>query len=189
MPKIYNIKNLNSKEIIKEIKKGKIFIYPTDTIYGLGCNALDSEAVKRLRNIKKRTSKPFSVIAPNKNWIYKNFEVKKKEHIAKLPGPFTFILKKKGEVVAKEVNLGLDSLGVRLFDNEFSRIIQKANVPFVTTSVNITNERYATSIKSIDREIFDNVDIIIENGILDNKPSILLDYTKSTYPIIVKRRK
>ena len=187
MPRIININVINEEEIIKEMRNGKIFIYPTDTIYGLGCNALDSYAVRKIRDIKKRSLKPFSVIAPNKEWIFKNFKVLKKEHVNKLPGPFTFILERKtSNSVAREVALRSNSVGVRIPNCKFTEIVRRAKIPFVTTSVNISGKKYATSIKDIEREIFDRVDIIIENGVLNRRPSILLDYRESI-PKIVKR--
>ena len=86
---------LNDKDsmdgIARQIKSGAIFIYPTDTVYGLGCNAEDIRAVKKLRQIKG-TDHPFSVIAPSKQWIQDRLNVKFPEFLEKLPGPVTLIM-------------------------------------------------------------------------------------------------
>ncbi len=66
--------NERKEEIIEKILNGAIFIYPTDTIYGLGCNAMIDDSVKRIREWKNRET-PFSVIVPNKKWIEENCEV------------------------------------------------------------------------------------------------------------------
>ncbi|GAG45638.1 unnamed protein product, partial [marine sediment metagenome] len=76
---------IKKKEIEIRKLRNSVFIYPTDTIYGIGCNALNSKLVKRIRRIKKRDNKPFSVIAPSKKWIYDNCEVDRKI-LKKLPG-------------------------------------------------------------------------------------------------------
>lgn len=65
----------NKQSYIEEMTSGKIFIYPTDTIYGIGCNARLSESVKKIRQIKQRTTNPLSVIAPNREWIDANCRV------------------------------------------------------------------------------------------------------------------
>jgi len=139
MAEIIPIEKAKGQRIVQMIKEGAIFIYPTDTIYGIGCNALLPDAVNRIRAIKQRTDKPFSVIAPSKQWILKNFKVKK-IFVDKLPGPFTYILMPKNSlpVCAEVSNIG--TLGVRIPDHKFTKVIQKAKVPFVTTSVNISGE-------------------------------------------------
>ena len=73
----------------------KIFIYPTDTIYGIGCDAENEFLVDKISEIKKRDIKPFSVIAPSVEWILENCETTKEEIEKFLPGAYTLILKKK----------------------------------------------------------------------------------------------
>jgi len=185
MVKIVKMKCLNSADIIKRIKRGDIFIYPTDTIYGIGCNALLPEKVVKIRDIKKRTDKPFSIIAPSKEWIAKNFKINK-AYLDKLPGPFTYILKpKKKGFLGKEVSK-FDSIGVRIPNHKFSKFIAKAKVPFITTSVNLSGEEAAIDLDRISPEIIEQVDFIIDNGVLDNNPSTVLDLT-SGLPKIIRR--
>ncbi|MFH1332792.1 MAG: L-threonylcarbamoyladenylate synthase [archaeon] len=186
MPKIVQMDSIKGGEIIEQIKEGAIFIYPTDTVYGLGCNALDADAVKRLRKIKGRSNKPLSIIAPSKAWITRNFETKK-SYINKLPGPYTFIMKpKKEKLLPDEVTKGVDTVGVRIPDHPFTKIIQKAGVPFITTSVNISGEAPVTDLSKIPSEILNNVDYIIGDNSLDNAPSALIDLT-GEIPKIIKR--
>ena len=66
---------INKEQYFDLIDEGAVFIYPTDTIYGIGCSALNDSAVKKLRRIKKRPRMAFSIIAPSKEWIYENCEV------------------------------------------------------------------------------------------------------------------
>lgn len=177
MVKICKISEVDENDVVKDIKAGKIFIYPTDTIYGLGCNALLESSVKKIREIKQREDKPFSVIAPSKEWISENFDVEE-EYINKLPGAFTLILKMKKRVVSEDVNKGLDTLGVRIPDHSFTDFVKKADVPFVTTSVNIGGEKPIVNIDEIPEIISDKVDIIIDNGKLNNRPSTIIDLTQ-----------
>lgn len=83
-----------SLNLISRLKK-EIFIYPTDTIYGIGCDAENKTLVKKIREIKNRDNGSFSVIAPSINWILENCETDKKQIKKYLPGPYTLILKKK----------------------------------------------------------------------------------------------
>jgi len=107
-----------------EIKAGKIFVYPTDTIYGIGCDATNAAAVNRIREIKHRNSKPYSIIVPSKEWVKENCIVPEfeKEHLNGLPGKFTLIFKMKNEirVARKELVGNFDTIGARIPDNWFA---------------------------------------------------------------------
>jgi len=151
---------MNPKNLIKNIREGKIFIYPTDTIYGIGCNAINKKAVAKIREIKKRDNKPFSIIAPSINWIKDNciVDVELEKYF---PGPYTIILKKKNKDFLFWVSSS-DTLGIRIPDSDFTRQIQKFNIPFITTSVNLSGEPFAKSINEIKQEIKNKVDIIIK---------------------------
>lgn len=164
------------KNLIKNIKQGKIFIYPTDTIYGIGCDATNQEAVNKIKTIKSRDkNKPLSIIAPSINWIKENLivDVNLNKY---LPGPYTIILKKKRKTLLSWVS-NTDSLGIRIPDSDFTKKIQKSNVPFITTSVNLAGEAFAKSIKEIKQEIKNKVDVIIKakhESKLSGIPSILI---------------
>lgn len=188
MPKIINIDKVKEKEIVKAIKKGKIIIYPTDTIYGIGCDALNTESVLKIRILKERdTDKPFSIIAQSKQWIYKQFDVNK-SYIRRLPGPFTFILRtKKEKIVSNHVTNNTNILAVRIPNHPFTKIIQKAKTPFITTSVNISGKPPINDIKKIPKRILKQVDIIIDAGILHSNPSTLIDLT-GKIPRIIQRQ-
>jgi L-threonylcarbamoyladenylate synthase len=163
---------------ISEILKGKVFIYPTDTIYGIGCDATNSDAVKKIRLAKKRNEKPFSVIAPSKEWVVKNCFINENasKWLMKLPGAYTLILELSNwKAVVKEVNDGQDSLGVRIPNNWFSKFIKESGVPFVTTSVNLTGEKCLRDFGDLKEEIKEHVDYFVDDGIIDGKPSVIVN--------------
>lgn len=173
---------------IKEIKSGKIFIYPTDTIYGIGCDATNNKSANKIREIKERESKPFSVIAPNKKWIKDNCAISQiaESWLNKLPGPYTLILKIKNKNAVSETVTNLDTLGVRIPDNWFSDIVRKSEIPFVTTSVNIGGQPHINKISDLSSEIKEQIDYIIEDGTLNNKPSTVIDLSKNEEKIIFR---
>lgn len=167
------MKSSDLKDIKNEILAGKVFIYPTDTIYGLGCDATNRAAVEKIKRIKSRDQeKPLSVIAPSLEWIKENLIVDC-ELSKYLPGPYTIILKKKNQDFLKWVSSS-DSLGVRIPANEFTKEIQKSGVPFITTSINLSGEPFATKVGDIKKEILEKVDYVINAGELNGRPSTLI---------------
>ncbi len=161
-------------DFVEDIKNGAVFIYPTDTIYGLGCDAMNPESVKKVKELKYRDAmKPMSVIAPSVDWIKEHCEVTDDLIEKYLPGPFTLILKKKNVDFMRDV-ADCDTMGVRIPDCEFTKFVEKAGVPFITTSVNFAGEPFAIKISDIDSKILDSAEIVIGVGQLDGRPSTLI---------------
>ena len=172
---------LQKDSVIESISKGSVFIHPTDTIYGIGCNAQNQNAVKKVRTIKARAANPFSVIAPSKDWIIENCIVANRgqEWLDKLPGPYTLIFKLKKECVVKEVNAGLNTLGIRIPNHWIRNIVAQANVPIVTTSVNRSSEDYMTSLEDLDPSIKGGIEFVLYEGKKEGKPSKIIDLTEN----------
>ncbi len=163
------------EQFSKRIKEGAVFIYPTDTIYGIGCSALNENAVKKVRELKNRPENPFSVIAPSKEWIKSNCEV---DSLDILPGPYTLIAKLKRSVVVEQVNLGQKTLGVRIPDHWISNVVKELKIPIVTTSVNKAGKQFMTSLENLDEEIKAKVDFIVYEGKKQSRPSKIIDLTR-----------
>lgn len=158
--------------VLSEIKKGAVFIYPTDTIYGVGCIATLDSSVQRIRELKNRDAKPFSVIAPSIGWIRENCVVSElaEKWLFKLPGPFTFILPMSGQPVSSFVSR--QTLGVRIPAHWISEVVAKLGVPIVTTSVNISGQSPAANLDDLKKF---NVDFILYEGEKLGRPSTVVD--------------
>jgi L-threonylcarbamoyladenylate synthase len=169
----------NNKEyFLLKIGQGAVFIYPTDTIYGIGCNARDPVAVKRLRKIKKRDKLPFSVIAPDKEWIQKNCSLSYSDEvwINRLPGKLTLILKLKNkDAVHEMVAPGLDTIGVRIPNHWISKVAKELQMPIITTSANVKGGNFMTSLDNLDLELKEAVDFVIYEGKNEGTPSKIVD--------------
>lgn len=178
---------LHQDQILRELYDGAVFIYPTDTIYGIGCDAQNGESVRKIRKVKGRNEMPFSVIAPNKQWIYDNCEVSdeaRKWIEEKLPGPYTLILKLRNKkAVSKHVNKGIDTLGVRIPDHWCSKAVSMANIPLVTTSANVTGENFMTSLDNLNPRIRAHMNFIIYEDELKGRPSKIVDLTKENVEV------
>lgn len=160
-------------EFIEKILNGAIFVYPTDTIYGIGCNALMDEPVKRIREWKGRKT-PFSIIAPSKEWIKENCNVNCK-YVDKLPGPYTLVQPLKKQIISRHVSE--KTVGVRMPDHWISDLVKEAGIPIVTTSVNVTGEIPLFSLENIQPTLKTFLDFAIDEGKLKGKASEVIDCT------------
>lgn len=151
------------------INKGGIVIFPTETVYGIGTNGLDTNAVKKLYNIKKRPlNKPISLLVSDFDMINKitrNITKKEYELMEKFfPGPLTIILKKEA-IVPDIVTANTDTVGIRMPSNEITRkLIQYAGVPIAAPSANISGESSNTNLDNLINIFKNDVDYYIDGG-------------------------
>lgn len=163
-----NINDLELKEAANEIKNGNLVIFPTETVYGIGANALDENAVKKIFMAKGRESdNPLIVHISNFdmiNMLAKSVnEIEHKLIDAFFPGPFTIVLKKK-DIVPNSVSANLDTVGIRMPENKVAlRLIEKSGVPIAAPSANISGKPSGTRVEDIKDE-FSNINIIIDGG-------------------------
>ena len=172
----YNWKeNTNTEElkiVCNLIKNGELVIFPTETVYGIGANALDENAVAKIFLAKGRPAdNPLIVHIADRKTIGKIAkditEVEQKLIDAFMPGPFTIILKKK-DVLPSNVTGGLDTVAVRMPNNVIAKaIIQFSNCPIAAPSANISGRPSGTDIEEIRQELEGKVSAIIDGGKTD----------------------
>lgn len=184
--RILNIKKQNIiKEAIKLIKKGEIVISPTDTVYGLICDATNKKTVKRLFKIKKRPrEKPIPIFVKDIEMAKKLAKInpKQEKFLKKVwPGKVTVVLKSKDK----------KTIGLRIPNYKFiNQLLSIINKPLTGTSANISGKPASTRIKEVIRQ-FQNQkhqpDLIIDAGNLKPaKPSMVIDLTSSKIKILRK---
>ena len=133
------------------LENGKIGIFPTDTVYGLGCNALDDDSIMKLFKLKSRNlSKPICVLISNLTMLQllvDSISAEEQKLIDTFwPGPLTIIFKKKKEV-SNILTSNLDTIGIRMPNNTVClSLIEKACIPCATTSVNLSGNLPGTKV-------------------------------------------
>lgn len=164
------IKQEELEKCVHIIKNGGIVIFPTDTVYGIGCNVWNEEAIQKIFEIKNRNhNKPMNVLCGD--WkdiqsLTSEISEKEKEIIYKyMPGACTLIIKKKKKGVSDILRAGLNTVAVRIPDNQIAiELIRKCGFPIVATSTNISGKKDMIEIDEIVTEFKDKVDVIIDGG-------------------------
>jgi len=182
---VYSPDKINIRKARKALQQGGVIIYPTDTLYGLGADIFNKEAVKKVFRIKGREFEaPLSVMVSNLKEIKDLAWVNKEQErlmSALLPGPFTFILKKKAKV-SKILTGGKKTIGIRIPDSEVCQQLSK-NFPITTTSANVSGFEPSLSIKKITKEFNKQVNLALEGEGLSGQPSIIVDLTEKPFKI------
>ena len=187
-----DIKNPDSEIIsgtVEMLKTGKIIVYPTDTIYGIGCDILNKKAVVTIQRIKDRKKpKPLSIICADLKDINRWAVVSNTQYkILKkyLPGPFTFILKASNDAPKILQDKKRKTIGIRIPDNQVClEITKQLGNPIITTSVNLTGEKNYISPDDIKRDWYGKVDLILDAGELNNDPSTIVSLVDDKIEIL-----
>lgn len=195
--KLYN-ENPNEKEIAKIVevlRNGGLIIYPTDTVYGLGCDITNTKALEKIARIKgvKLEKANFSFVCSDlknlsdyvKQIDTPTFKLLKRA----LPGPYTFIMEGNN-------NLPKDfkkkkTVGIRVPDNAIARaIVEKLGNPIVSTSIYDEDDviEYTTDPELIFEKWQNRVDIVIDGGYGDNTASTVIDLSGDA-PVVVREGK
>ncbi len=172
-------------EVVEKKKKGGVIIYPTDTVYGIGCDIHNQKAVERVCKIKNINPQKINlsficydlshISEYTKNLPTNIFKIMKKA----LPGPFTFILNASGKV-PKILHTKKNTVGIRVPDNTIPRLIVKElGNPIITTSIKDEDAilEYSTDPELIYERFKGLVDIVVDGGLGNIEASTIVDCT------------
>lgn len=164
-----DIDNLKIEEAAKILKSGGLVVFPTETVYGIGANGLNAEAVEKIYIAKgRKQDNPLILHIADKEMLEKIVEnimpIEEKLMEEFWPGPFTIILKRK-TCVPDIVTGGLDTVGVRMPSGEIAqKLIKEVASPIAAPSANISGKPSGTTVEDIFEELKDKVDCIIDGG-------------------------
>lgn len=176
--------------IVSVLKSGGVVIYPTDTVYGIGCDFSNTKAVQRVCQIKNTKPQALSFICYDLSEIAQYtrglstpiFKVMKKA----LPGPFTFILNASSSV-PKVLNAKKKTVGIRVPNNNIPReIVKNLGNPIITTSIHDEDEilEYSTDPELIFEKYENLVDLVIDGGYGENVASTIVDCSNDDLEIV-----
>jgi tRNA threonylcarbamoyl adenosine modification protein (Sua5/YciO/YrdC/YwlC family) len=180
------------QQVVEVLRQGGVIIYPTDTIYGLGCDIFNARALERVKRIKGLKGKGLnlSFICSDLSHLSEyarqvdtpTFKLMKRA----LPGPYTFILESSSRV-PKILNASKKTIGIRVPDNNIPReIVKELGNPIITTSIHDDAiHEYATDPEVIYDEFKNLVDIVIDGGYGHVQASTIIDCTGDE-PVVVR---
>jgi tRNA threonylcarbamoyl adenosine modification protein (Sua5/YciO/YrdC/YwlC family) len=179
-------------KVVELLEKGGVIIYPTDTIYGIGCDIFNQRAVERVCQIKgvhvDKTMLSFvcqdisHISEYVKSLSTPVFKVMKKA----LPGPFTFILEASSKV-PKIIHAKKKTVGIRVPDHNIPRLlVEQLGRPIITTSIHDEDDilEYSTDPEIIFEKYKNLVDIVVDSGIGNIMPSTIVDCTGDVFEVV-----
>lgn len=179
-------------QVAERMRKGAVICYPTDTVYGIGCDIFNQKAIKRIYQIKRQPKeKPFSFMCANlkdlstychiSNYAYRLM----KQY---LPGAYTFILPTL-KIVPKIMTSHQKTVGIRVPDNAICRaLIEALGNPILTTSATIDEGAYWSEAYQIEERLGSQVDEVIDGGEIIPAPSSIISLIDDT-PVVLRQGK
>jgi len=169
------------------LNNGGVIVYPTDTLYGFGCDAKNESAIEKINTIKGRKA-PMSVLAPNIEIAAKWMNIPNHDKnivLEKLGGSTTIIVPVNDGIISPSITGNNHTLGVRIPDHKFCEKLSEAYLnPITTTSVNRTRQKPLTNPEKILSEFTHEIDLIIEDGIIEGSGSTIYNFQDKKLNII-----
>jgi tRNA threonylcarbamoyl adenosine modification protein (Sua5/YciO/YrdC/YwlC family) len=168
------------RKAVEILRNGGIIVYPTDTVYGLGCDLFNKKGIETIYEIKHRSTKqPFSFICADlkdisnyalvSNYAYKNMR-------RLLPGPYTFVLEA-SRLVPKILLTKRKTVGIRVPDNNIClTIVRELGHPVISTSATTGEDEILSDPQEIDAQYGRTVDVVIDGGILALEKSSVVSF-------------
>lgn len=178
------------RKVIEVLENGGIIAYPTDTVYGLGCDLFHQEALRKIYRLKKMEGKkPLSFICADLKDISRyafvsNYAYKMMKKL--LPGPYTFILKAT-KLVPKIAMTKQNTVGIRIPDNKIClTLVKELGHPIISTSVYKPDETLYSDPAEIEERFGKQLDLVIDGGVIVAEHSSVIDLTDEIPKVIRK---
>ena len=176
------------RKVVEVLKEGSIIGYPTDTIYGVGCDLFNQEAIRKIHRLKGIDGKkPLSFICSDlkdiRRYAYvSNYAYKMMKRL--LPGPYTFILEAT-KLVPKIALTRQKTVGIRIPDNKIClALVKELGNPIVSTSVYKPDEGLYNDPAEIEERFGKQLDLVIDGGVIMAEHSSIVDLSGETPKVI-----
>ncbi len=180
------------RKVVDVVKEGGVIGYPTDTIYGVGCDLFNPEAIKKIHRLKKTDgSKPLSFICSDLKDISQyayvsNYAYKMMKRL--LPGAYTFILKAT-KLVPKVAMTKQKTVGIRIPDNKIClALVKELGHPIISTSVYKPDESLYNDPNEIEERFRKQLDLVIDGGVIVAEHSSIINLSDDL-PEVIRRGK
>jgi tRNA threonylcarbamoyl adenosine modification protein (Sua5/YciO/YrdC/YwlC family) len=176
------------RKVVEVLEKGGIIGYPTDTIYGVGCDLFNPEAIRKIHRLKKLDEKkPLSFICSDLKDISRyayvsNYAYKMMKRL--LPGPYTFVLTAT-KLVPKVATTKQKTVGIRIPDNKIClSLVRELGHPIISTSVYKPDEGLYNDPAEIEERFGKQLDLVIDGGMIVPEHSSIIDLTDEFSKVI-----
>ncbi len=180
------------RKVMEIVQQGGIIGYPTDTIYGVGCDLFNPEAIRKIHRLKKiEGKKPLSFICADLKDISRyayvsNYAYKMMKRL--LPGPYTFILTAT-KLVPKIAMTKQNTVGIRIPDNKIClSLVKELGHPIISTSVYKPDESLYNDPAEIEERFGKQLDLVIDGGVIVAEHSSIIDLTDE-FPKVIRKGK